>query len=176
MRRGGNWDLKAETKPARAPIKQPVGFLPNRRASKSLPIGPETGCLLSAEFASCRTMTGQKTCRFCVQSQTVAIRESQDPTVNFGGLGLVRHQQQSRDAKFSGSGDTSNLDQKPKRVFSAEAGNPTTSWRKSQRLIRFFRPRFSSQQAQNTFARANTLEQHGVHGCRNWHVHAQFSS
>jgi len=40
-----------------------------------------------------RTMTSQKTCRLGALRQTIAPwRESQDPTVTFGGLGLVQAQ------------------------------------------------------------------------------------
>jgi len=46
-----------------------------------------------AELAMGRTMTGQKTCRLGVLRPTIAPwRESQDPTVTFGGLGLVQAQ------------------------------------------------------------------------------------
>jgi|GEM_PF-1220843 len=48
---------------------------------------------LGAELAMGRTMTNQKTCRFGAPRQTIAPqRESQDPTVTFGGLGLVQTQ------------------------------------------------------------------------------------
>jgi hypothetical protein len=40
-----------------------------------------------------RTMSSQKTCRLGAQRLTIAPwRESQDPTVTFGGLGLVQAQ------------------------------------------------------------------------------------
>jgi hypothetical protein len=40
-----------------------------------------------------RTMTSQKTCRLGAPRLTIAPwRESQDPTVTFGGLGLVQAQ------------------------------------------------------------------------------------
>ncbi|MDZ4048797.1 hypothetical protein, partial [Limnobacter sp.] len=46
-----------------------------------------------AELAMGRTMTSQKTCRLGAQRLTIAPwRESQDPTVTFGGLGLVQAQ------------------------------------------------------------------------------------
>ncbi|MAG82441.1 MAG: hypothetical protein CMN88_16180 [Sutterellaceae bacterium] len=49
--------------------------------------------VLGAELAMGRTMTSQKTCRLGVQRLTIAPwRESQDPTVTFGGLGLVQAQ------------------------------------------------------------------------------------
>jgi len=48
---------------------------------------------LGAELAMGRTMTSQKTCRFGAPRPTIAPwRESQDPTVTFGGLGLVQAQ------------------------------------------------------------------------------------
>ncbi len=46
-----------------------------------------------AELAKGRTMTSQKTCRLGAPRLTIApSRESQDPTVTFGGLGLVQAQ------------------------------------------------------------------------------------
>ncbi|MAZ09660.1 MAG: hypothetical protein CMN90_08280 [Sutterellaceae bacterium] len=46
-----------------------------------------------AELAMGRTMTSQKTCRLGASRLTIAPwRESQDPTVTFGGLGLVQTQ------------------------------------------------------------------------------------
>ena len=49
--------------------------------------------VLGAELAMGRTMTSQKTCRLGAQRLTIAPwRESQDPTVTFGGLGLVQAQ------------------------------------------------------------------------------------
>jgi len=48
---------------------------------------------LGAELAMGRTMTSQKTCRLGAPRPTIAPwRESQDPTVTFGGLGLVQAQ------------------------------------------------------------------------------------
>ncbi|MDZ4048558.1 MAG: hypothetical protein U1D54_00235, partial [Limnobacter sp.] len=48
---------------------------------------------VEAELAMGRTMTSQKTCRLGAQRLTIALwRESQDPTVTFGGLGLVQTQ------------------------------------------------------------------------------------
>jgi len=79
-----------------------AGFLEGEAIETPPPIGHQTQLRvawwwrsaarewLGAELAMGRTMTSQKTCRLGAPRLTIAPRrESQDPTVTFGGLGLV---------------------------------------------------------------------------------------
>jgi len=82
---------------------------------------------LGAELAMGRAMTSQRTCRLGAQRLTIAPwRESQDPTVTFGGLGLVQAQDNKPKCQVFG--------QRRPFKFSSRASNdsrrkqPTTSW------------------------------------------------